>query len=207
MSRKRAGEERHQDLIDATIAVIARNGLVGTRIADVAKAAGVSYGVVNFYFKSKDALLRATLDHLAEEYEREARQAVESAGASPVAKLFALVGADFSRHVARADKIAAWTAFWSESRAEPAFRRRCRELQDHYLEVSRALCAEAVTASGSDADPELVAAGLNHLVTGLWVDIQIRGGSFSRDQARRICRSYLAHAFPEEVARLDLAPA
>ena len=52
----------------ATITVIARKGFARTTLADVAKEARVSYGVVSFYFGSKEELLLATLRCLADEF-------------------------------------------------------------------------------------------------------------------------------------------
>ena len=55
---------RRGQLIQATIESIARHGLSGTTMARVAQAAGLSTGIVNFYFQTKDALLLATLEHV-----------------------------------------------------------------------------------------------------------------------------------------------
>ena len=62
-------EARQRQLIDATISTIGRVGYSGTTLNHVAGAAGLSPGIVNFYFKSKDQLLAATLAQLAEEHE------------------------------------------------------------------------------------------------------------------------------------------
>lgn len=199
MGRSASRDRRRVELIEATIAAIAKNGLVGTRLADVAAAAGVSYGVVSFYFKSKDALLLATLTHLAEEYEAEVAQALARADDSPAAKLEAIVETDFSATIAEPKKIAAWTAFWSESRSQRRFQKRCVELQDAYYAVTYELCREIAEAGGyKDVDPAGVALALNALVNGLWVEMQIRGSGFTRADGRRACRALLAAAFPRE---------
>ena len=62
-------DQRRQELIQATIAVIARHGYSGTTVARVARKAGVSTGLMNFHFDSKDRLFRATFDFLAAEYQ------------------------------------------------------------------------------------------------------------------------------------------
>ena len=59
---------RRRELIEATISSIARHGLSGTTVAKVAKIAGLSTGIVNFYFHSKQALLFATLEHVDREW-------------------------------------------------------------------------------------------------------------------------------------------
>ncbi|MEX0759835.1 MAG: transcriptional regulator BetI, partial [Tistlia sp.] len=197
MSQEAKRDRRRLQLIEATIDTIAERGLVGTTLAQVAKAAGVSYGVVGFYFRSKDALLRATLDQLADEYEAVVARALAKAGPSDAAKLIAILEADFSSEVAQRRKIAAWTAFWSESRATPAFRQRCVELQDAYLALTGELCRRLVADGGHDLDPEAAAAGLNAMVYGQWIELQLRGSKLGREQARRPCLLYLKALFPD----------
>ena len=49
---------RRQQLIDATMKCIARKGIGSTTLGDVAKEAGLSQGIVNLHFVSKDNLLK-----------------------------------------------------------------------------------------------------------------------------------------------------
>ena len=51
--RKATRPVRRQQLIDSTIAVLARKGYAGLTVADVAKEAGLSAGIVIFHFNSK----------------------------------------------------------------------------------------------------------------------------------------------------------
>ncbi|MEQ8602393.1 MAG: TetR family transcriptional regulator C-terminal domain-containing protein [Marivibrio sp.] len=198
MPKEAQTAQRRRQLIEATIAVIAKQGLTGLRIADVAAVAGVSYGVVNFYFKSKDQLLADTLEHLAADYEEAAAEALAAAGPSAVDQLHAVIALDFSDRIAGRRQIAAWTAFWSESRANPAFRRRCVAVQDRFLAMCRRLMREALVETGRREDLDLLAAALNNLVTGLWVELQLRGATReARLEARRVCVAYLRALFPQ----------
>ena len=70
---------RRQQLIDSTIDSIAKRGFSGTTLADVADGAGLSRGIVNFHFKSKEMLLVETLRYLAEEYRDAWRRGLERA--------------------------------------------------------------------------------------------------------------------------------
>src|ERR1700759_100591 len=68
MARRDVKDKRKQQLMEANIASIARRGLEGTTIAHVSKGAGLSRGIVNFYFTSKEKMMQETLAFLAEEY-------------------------------------------------------------------------------------------------------------------------------------------
>jgi AcrR family transcriptional regulator len=51
--------ERRRQILDAAVRAFARNGYHGCRVSDVAREAGVAYGLVYHYYGSKEALLDA----------------------------------------------------------------------------------------------------------------------------------------------------
>jgi AcrR family transcriptional regulator len=61
-------EERRQQILGAAARVFARRGFHATRVGDIAKEAGVAYGLVYHYFQSKDEVLetifRVTWTHM-----------------------------------------------------------------------------------------------------------------------------------------------
>ena len=54
-----ATEEKRRLILDAAVRVFARTGYHDSRVGDIAKDAGVAYGLVYHYFNSKDAVLEA----------------------------------------------------------------------------------------------------------------------------------------------------
>ncbi len=56
-----SGQEQATDkrrvILDAAVKVFAREGFYGCRVADIADEAGVAYGLVYHYFRSKDEIL------------------------------------------------------------------------------------------------------------------------------------------------------
>ena len=59
--RQEEKEQRRQDIIDAAELVFARKGVEKATMADVAKEARLSRGLIYFYFKDKDALYLAIM--------------------------------------------------------------------------------------------------------------------------------------------------
>jgi len=59
--RQEEKEQRRQDIIDAAEAVFARKSVEKATMADVAKEARLSRGLIYFYFKDKDALYLAIM--------------------------------------------------------------------------------------------------------------------------------------------------
>lgn len=66
---ERIKEERKEQILMAGLAVFAENGLAAAKMSDIARAAGVSYGLVYNYFPSKEQMFvellnkRITLSH------------------------------------------------------------------------------------------------------------------------------------------------
>ncbi len=49
--------DKHQQIIEAAVRVFARNGYYNSRVADIAKEAGIASGTIYLYFKTKDEIL------------------------------------------------------------------------------------------------------------------------------------------------------
>ena len=49
--------DKRQQILDAAVRVLARQSFHSTRVSDIADEAGVAYGLVYHYFKSKDEVL------------------------------------------------------------------------------------------------------------------------------------------------------
>ena len=52
-----AAADKRRLILDAAVVVFARHGYGGCRVSDIADEAGVAYGLVYHYFRSKDAVL------------------------------------------------------------------------------------------------------------------------------------------------------
>ena len=123
--RTASREERRRQLIDATMKCIARKGLSSTSIGDVATEAGLSQGIVNLHFESKDNLLTETLRTLANEYRTVFDKTLAKAGPYPGDALLALMKMDLRPKLLNREKLAIWFAFWGEVKSRPTYRKIC----------------------------------------------------------------------------------
>lgn len=62
VARAEREAERRKAILRAAVEVFSRKGFQGCRIADVAREAGVAYGLVYHYFKDKDELLGSVFE-------------------------------------------------------------------------------------------------------------------------------------------------
>jgi TetR/AcrR family transcriptional repressor of bet genes len=200
--RTASKEERQQQLIQATIRSVARNGLSDTTMATVSSEAGLSQGIINLHFQSKDRLLVETLRYIADGYRVAWEKAVEGAGPSPAEQLAALVAVDFKQPVCDRNKLAVWFAFWGESKARPTYRKICAQRDMAYRNELVQLCEQLIEEGGYEGlNADSVAAGLSAMTSGLWLDLLTNPRSMSREQARQICMAYLATAFAKHFSR------
>lgn len=201
--RTASKEVRRQQLIESTIDSIARRGLAETTLANVADGAGLSHGIVNFHFKSKEALFIETLRVLGEEYRAVWTRALERAGPEPAARLAALMNTDFDPKVCTRKKISVWYAFYGEAKSRPTYREICGERDRECSDVLTAACRDLIVEGGyDDADPKLVARSLWALTDGLWLNLMMTPGAFDRAGAKQACDAYLAAIFPRHFAAL-----
>ena len=198
-SRSRAAtkELRRQQLIESTIDSIARRGFSETTLANVATGAGLSRGIVNFHFQSKDALLVATLQHLAEEYRSLWTRAIAKASPGAAERLRAMVEADLDPAVCNRKKVAVWYAFWGEAKSRPTYLELCDASDEEYFQALQELCLALVREGEYHGlDGRLIAQGLSAMMDGLWLDLLLKPSEFDRDTSRRACLAYLSSVFP-----------
>ena len=195
--RAHAKEIRRQQLIDATINCIARKGLGNTTLADVAREAGLSQGIVNLHFDSKNNLLNETLQFLAEEYDQLFMKTLGGHEDDPARCLRALLEMDLKPAVCERKKLAVWFAFWGEVKAVPTYRKICTARDRKYDEL-RANLVERIIHDGhyKNMDPTVITDALSAVTDGLWLSYQVNPGDFDRSAARNGINVLLKSVFP-----------
>jgi len=61
-SNQRIREEQKHKIVVAATRIFAYKGLAATRMADIAKEAGISYGLLYHYFDTKELIFKATVE-------------------------------------------------------------------------------------------------------------------------------------------------
>ncbi|MBP1873054.1 HTH-type transcriptional regulator BetI [Ensifer adhaerens] len=198
--RKASKETRRQQLIEATIDSLAKRGYSETTLADVADGAGLSRGIVNFHFESKEKLLIATLQYMADEYAANWGAALDKAGDKAAAQLWALVACDFDRKICTKRKLAAWCAFWGEAKSRPTYQALCGARDVKYQEIFLALCQTLKDEGGYAYEPEGMTLALCASMEGLWLRLMM-GDGLTREKAHAAAVEYLLVAFPTHFTR------
>lgn len=198
--RKAPRDVRRQQLIEATLAVLATKGYAALTVADVAKHAGLSPGIVIFHFSTKDHLLAETLRFLAIEYRDHWSNRMRAAGASPAEQLKAILLSDFDTDVFTSERLAAWIAFWGEAQGRPVYDTICEELDAERFTRTRDLVGRLTQDGQYGIDPVLAVRSLECLTDGLWLGLAATGagqkGRVTAPEARAVVMASLAAFFP-----------
>ena len=200
--RRHAAEDvRRRQLIDATIEAIAAVGFQATTLAEIAGRAGVSPGLVAFYFRDKNGLLEATLRHLAMQLSTSLIE-LQRQATTPRRRILAVVDAtlgptQFDRRIA-----SVWLAFWAQVPAVPRFARVQRIYAARLLANLRAgFRAHPSLARLDGGEAARLAEATAAMIDGAWLRATLSPEAGDGARARQ-----LVGAFVEgRLALLDLA--
>jgi TetR/AcrR family transcriptional regulator, fatty acid metabolism regulator protein len=188
MSSKAPPIDKRRQILDAAIRVFARQGFHATRVADIADEAGVAYGLVYHYFKSKEEVL----NELFSERWSLLLAAIEEADRSaekPRAKLEAVAGfiVDSYRHDPELMKV----IIVEVTRAANSFgRTHLPEIRRAYESIAKIVAdGQEEGAFRRDFDPAFASmsfyGAIEQLLSG-WIFDLIPAGDGDFDQAKSL---------------------
>ncbi|WND02931.1 TetR family transcriptional regulator C-terminal domain-containing protein [Temperatibacter marinus] len=203
--RRRASKGyRRRQLIEATITCIAKKGLNDTTLSDVATLAGLSQGLINLHFETKDNLLRETLLYIQDEYECAWREALEKSVNEPAQRLAALIRADYLPHIMSRDKMAVWFGFWGEVKARPTYQKICREKMEERTALLVSLIEDLIVKGEyENMEAKGIADTLTALADGLWLNVLI-GTQKNRTDAEQVMLNYIGQLFVRHRAAFSI---
>jgi AcrR family transcriptional regulator len=160
-------DQRRVELIAVASRLIARQGMDGLTVREVAKAAGVSTGVVSHYFSDKRQMLQLIYDVTADRVYARTEALIAETGGDVRACLEALLPADAAAQ--RGWRV--WIAFWGLAIGDGELAKD----QQVRARAARALVASIVDAGvragrvGPVADPDVTAALILAAIQGIAV--------------------------------------
>ncbi|UED88061.1 TetR/AcrR family transcriptional regulator [Streptomyces profundus] len=186
--------ERRELLADALMRLAATHGLEGVSLRQVAAEAGVSTGMVQHYFRTKDEMMTFALAMVGNRIRARSEAAASSATPREFVRgvLLQILPLDDTRRLEGHVGL----AFLAYAAVKPAIREGMRE----DAEGMRGFIARQLRAAGADGiDPELAAIGLMALVDGL--GMQLLSRQYAEKDAVAALDAQLALIFGEPGAR------
>ncbi len=193
---------QRQRLIEACISALHEFGPSRTTVEKVVAIANMSPGIVRFYFDSKAAMLVASLQFLAAEFEERLLLPVARLEDRPVAALELLVDLYLDPDLASPRKVSVWYAFWGEASSRQEYYDICGQKDERFALLVRRLIERLIADTRqSQLDPDGIALGLIGVLEILWQGFAFQTEvTIDRAAAKHRCMAYLRSIFPGEFA-------
>jgi AcrR family transcriptional regulator len=190
---------RREQIVRATIRCLAREGYTRLTMKKVAREAGVSQGILHYYFTDKRAMLAATLEAVTRDLDRRVAAAQSRTGRDSRARLRALVRACLEVAVSRPEFWVVFVELWGEMLHD----RRLRDINTAVYSRTRRLIgrliAEGVRAGRFRAvDPRRASAVVLGLIDGLSLQLTFDPEAFGVAEAARFCDDALGRYLARE---------
>ncbi len=159
--------DRREHLMAAAARVLVRDGSAGMRVRDVAVEAGVSTGIVHYYFGSKDEMLVDALRWaIGKPAERFAALRLDG---DYLRVLASLLEVSLPHPGVLFDEYVLWLELWTAATHDASLRPLCEELAADYRDELVKLVEEGTSAGAFHpvAEPGVVAERISAMVDGL----------------------------------------
>jgi len=162
--RDEGEEARRTQLVDVTIDSLAEVGYVGTTLAEIARRAGVSPGLVAHYFGDKDGLLEAAFRRLARSLAVRVRARLALAH-TPRGRVQAVIDTNLAPEEFDKRSGTAWLAFWGQVLHVAGLKRVQTAYQKRMLSNLRSDLRQMIPG----AEARTLAAMIAAMIDGVWL--------------------------------------
>lgn len=171
--KRGSSDQRQDDLIEATLSLIASGGPEAATVRNIALEAGVTPGLIRHYFSTKEDLIGAAYERHMTTMRYAAYSPLEQELPGAVARLAALVKASVLPPVVDPRSLALWAGFIQSVQRDAAMKviheRTYRQFRDQLQELIRDAFLE-LGQPKSKADLRKLAIACNAVMDGLWLE-------------------------------------
>lgn len=161
--------DREADILDAALGVLSRDGIGGVSIRAVARDAGVSLGLANYYFTDKTSLIAAVLRRIGEHDLAIVRP---DRGLDPADRLRQALRRAVAPEFLQPSYLASRLQMWSLASVDATFAEINRDVQRRYLDELISLIVAANPPIGG-AEAVRRAGEILVIQNGIWLTTAI----------------------------------
>jgi TetR/AcrR family transcriptional regulator, transcriptional repressor of bet genes len=187
---RRQPDVRRLQIVDAAVRCLAKGGVGAFTVSAICAEAGISHGLINHYFASKEDLLVAVYEKVTDGLADFTRD-ILAGRHDPEDKLCAIVDASFSGEIFHESNLAVWLALWSQVRNNPALRAAHKELYDGYRHAIEHQVHAVAQKRRLTLNPARLALSLTALIDGLWLEWCLDPSVFAAAEAKAACYDLL----------------
>ena len=192
--------ERRAEILRHTADVIVSAGLAGCSFAAVSEACGYSIGMIQHYFRTRDRLIDACIDHRVAEL-RDEWVAITQRDETPAERMRALLDYAVVGEKEFADAWGFWLELYAAARLDPELRAKVNDGLVSWHQMFLDTIAEAVEAGV--AQPRRPVEEISHALLGLADGLAMQAINATYGMTEERMRSLL-HSFAAEELGADL---
>ncbi|OUR85180.1 transcriptional regulator [Marinomonas sp. 42_23_T18] len=184
-TKRREGNNRRQELIEATLNCIENEGLQGATVRKVADYAGVTNGLIRFYFSGKDELIRAAYAALLEQIYTSARLNIEDTEVPEKERLRRFIEATLSFPIVSPRTVLLWANFLPLTYIDDEMAAIRSEGYVETTNILQPLIRASLAQENvliSELESERFSIKINALIDGLWLEGSMAGYKFKNGE-------------------------
>lgn len=189
MSKMDVATERKNQIVRATVDCIAKHGYHNFSMQDVARAAGVSKGIIHYYFLNKDDLMTSVLDKVATDIEQ-ILHADMSTSASPQEKLEVFINICLDIVITTKEYYQVNMDFWTHINQKDKVKKLIAKHYKSFRDTCSQVIVEGIRSGAfSPVDPNQYSAYIVAIVDGISLQWLFDETAFEHDaMATQVCQ-------------------
>jgi len=180
--------ETQEQILDAAMQIIVRDGLEETSMRAVAEEAEVSLGLLSYHFEGKENLIVSAFQRAAERLMEITQEMLDAAGDDPRARIQAGLRSFFADELTDIDHLEVWLAMWAVARTNEDVANAELELYERHAEVLR----DAIRRADPSLPEEIVRTRTTDVIAvqnGLWLNWTRWGNPESLERGLALCEA------------------
>ncbi|MFD2205383.1 TetR/AcrR family transcriptional regulator [Kiloniella antarctica] len=190
--RRHSPDERKRELVDATIKCLEKKGSEGLSVRSISAEAGISIGLINHHYPSKDDLIADAYEKLATDILQHVLDLVQENGGNPRERMSAFFNAYFSSHVLDEKILRIWIVFWHMSDKSEKVRHSHDKTSEGFRQQVEIMLRDlGALPEVPNFNYRLAAIGLSGMLDGLWLEWCLNPTSFEPKEGLQICEAWV----------------
>lgn len=188
MPKANVASERKDKIVKATVECIIRHGYHNFSMQDVARTAGVSKGIIHYYFLNKDDLMMSVLDKVAGDIEDVLVKDIESIK-DPIKKIEVFVDISFGIVKSTKEYYQVNMDFWTQINQKEEVKKVIAKHYDKFRETAAMVIASGMKSGVfRDVNPRHYASLIISVIDGLSLQWLFDESVFEYDEITKVAK-------------------
>lgn len=183
---------RRAEIIEATFFCIALKGYSNITMQDIADSAGVSKGVIHYYFRNKEELFLSVFEKLIGDLDAHIARRVAQAD-TPPEQIRAVIGAVFEKIRGNKKFQIVLLDFWAHSTRNATLKKVNASQYSRYRHLLKKIIADGIDQGQfRKCDPGQLASTLIGMIEGLLIQWVFDGKAFALARAQKMTEEVIS---------------